>query len=234
MTFLRATLPFLLIFFGLQAARAQCDITLSTVVTYVTCNGAANGAINLSVAGGVEPYNYQWSYNGTPQPPGLGPNLSNLQAGTYSVTVTDAEGCMQATTALVLQPTALVVTATFQTIPAPVILAEVSGGVAPYTYAWSPGFATSQVLIIPQPGVYTVTVTDANGCSAVSAPVTVADTPPLTASITNLSDDCEGPILQANISGGTPPYAYSWTGPIGLAVANTQNIIAPISGCSAK
>jgi uncharacterized repeat protein (TIGR01451 family) len=220
-----------MILVGLQAARAQCDdITLTFAATHVTCNGAANGAINLTVTGGVEPYNYQWSQNGTALSPGIGQDLSGIAAGVYVVTVTDAEDCVQTITVLISQPTALAVTAILQTIPAPVILAEVSGGVAPYTYVWSPVLVTSQVLIIPQPGVYMVTVTDANGCSAVSAPVIVADTPVLTASITNLSDDCEGPILQGNSSGGTPPFTYAWTGPNGFAIANTQNVIAPISG----
>lgn len=137
--------------------------TLSTTQVNVLCNGAATGSIDLTVNGGTAPYTYLWSNGATTQ------DVSGLLAGAYTVTVTDANGCTKSTSATITEPPALVLSTTqvnvtcFEGSNGSIDL-TVSGGVAPYTYLWSNGNTTQDIsnLVV---GTYTVTVTDANGCT---------------------------------------------------------------------
>ncbi|NBP30413.1 MAG: adhesin, partial [Flavobacteriia bacterium] len=127
------------------------------------CSGNTTGSINLTVTGGTAPYTYAWSNNTTQEDP------SNLAAGTYTVTVTDANGCTATTTVTITQPSNLTSSYTQVNVlcfgnGTGSINLTVSGGVAPYTYAWSNNTTQED----PQnllAGVYTVVATDANGCT---------------------------------------------------------------------
>jgi hypothetical protein len=128
----------------------------------VSCFGGSNGRIQASVSGGVSPYAYVWS-NGQNTP-----LASNLTAGTYSLTVSDANGCTISSTATVTQPSALALSVAVTPISGPgtndgTATASVSGGTSPYTYFWSNGENTAEITGLA-PGSYLVTVTDANGC----------------------------------------------------------------------
>jgi len=134
----------------------------SGVVTNIDCNGNANGAIDVSVNGGTPPYTYLWSNAATTQ------DLTGLSAGTYTVTVTDDNGCTAEYSGTITEPTALNVQGAVSDVSCNggnngVINLSTSGGVPAYTYLWSTG-ATSSSLFNLAGGVYTVTVTDANGC----------------------------------------------------------------------
>ncbi|WP_247234677.1 Ig-like domain-containing protein [Telluribacter sp. SYSU D00476] len=140
-------------------------LTLSRTFINSTCNGADNGSIDLTVTGGTAPYTYKWS-NGT-----ITEDLSGLDAGTYSVTVTDANGCTSTISATITEPAALalsgVVTNTSCSQPNQgSVNITVTGGTAPYSYSWTNG-ATTEDLSGLAPGKYAVTVTDASGCSTV-------------------------------------------------------------------
>ncbi len=136
----------------------------SVVVTNVACFGGSNGAVNLSIAGGSPGYTYVWSNGATTQ------DIGGLVEGDYCVTITDSHGCTATICATVTQPTQLSLTA----IITPVVNCTggnngaidltVSGGTSPYTYNWSNG-ATTQDISNLAVGSYTVTVTDANGCT---------------------------------------------------------------------
>jgi hypothetical protein len=153
-------------------------ITLTTVPTQVSCNGGTNGSIDLSVSGGTPGYTYMWSnLPGSPDPQ----DQSGLVPGTYTVTVTDANGCTATQSQVITQPSALVLSVmktdpTCQAISTPPNLSEdgvidltVSGGTSAYTYSWTgPNMFTAITQDITNliPGMYQVTVTDANNCTA--------------------------------------------------------------------
>ena len=150
-------------------------VSLSGSATDILCFGENTGAVNLTIGGGTQPYNINWS----PAFPGNQEDLSNLVAGNYSVTVTDQLGCSASANFTVNQPAAAVqiVCSQSKNVSFPGAgdgagTVNLSGGTAPYTIVWSPGGSQSNV--VPgnfainnlSEGSYAVTVTDVNGCTA--------------------------------------------------------------------
>ncbi|MEL6837626.1 MAG: SprB repeat-containing protein, partial [Bacteroidota bacterium] len=144
-----------------------------TTVTAADCNGFFTGSISLNVIGGTMPYSYAWT----------GPNgfvstdedLTGLEAGIYTVVVTDANGCEDTASFEIEEPEVLEIdVAGTTTTPADCngsftgsIDLAVTGGTMPYTYSWTGpnGFvSTDEDLTGLEAGTYTVVVTDANGC----------------------------------------------------------------------
>ncbi len=152
---------------SLTAPLAELVVTI-TSSTNVLCNGAATGSVDLTVSGGQPGYTYAWSNEATTE------DLSGLTAGTYMVTVTDAANQTANTSVTITQPEAIAVT------PGPEksvvfgfgnnctdISATATGGTGNLTYVWNSGNLTGQtVQVCPTATTaYTVTVTDANGCT---------------------------------------------------------------------
>ncbi|HIB84764.1 MAG TPA: hypothetical protein EYO59_09240, partial [Chromatiaceae bacterium] len=138
-------------------------LSVSGTVTHVSCFGGADGAIDITVSGGTPGYTYAWSNFSTSQ------DQNAIPAGIYSVTVTDANGCTAVGSWVVTQPSQLSVsTATSDESAIGAsdgsATAAASGGTPPYSYAWSNGGATSTISNLTS-GTYTVTATDANGCT---------------------------------------------------------------------
>ncbi|WCM41012.1 glycine-rich protein [Flavobacterium sp. CBA20B-1] len=131
--------------------------------TDITCNGANDGTATVSVAGGTAPYTYLWSN-------GMMSNMAtNLNVGNYTVSITDANGCKTTASVSIAQPTALAITGTATNISCfgqndGAITVSASGGTAPYSYSWSNGQSGTSLSSLAK-GTYTVTITDANGCS---------------------------------------------------------------------
>jgi len=129
----------------------------------VTCYGQNNGSIIVSASGGTTPYTYLWNTGATTQ------NLTNVGPGSYSVTITDANLCTTTAAASITQPTAISISGAvtnascFPAIAGTITL-TVSGGTPEYTYLWSNGATTKDVSDLAT-GIYSVTVTDAAGCS---------------------------------------------------------------------
>lgn len=145
---------------------APVCFTASTTGTNVDCNGAATGSATANVSGGTSPFSYSWSNGGTTQ------TINSLTAGTYTVTVSDGTGCTGSASRVVTQPTAIALSAAitdelFAGAGNGAVDLTVSGGAAPYAYAWSNG-ATTQDIGSLAAGTYTVTVTDANACTTVA------------------------------------------------------------------
>ncbi len=181
-------------------------------VTDILCYGDSTGAINITVSGGVAPYTYNWSNSETTE------DISGLGAGTYSVTVTDANNCNLLASYAVTEPSALVVSGVVTNVlcngnSTGAINLTVSGGVAPYTYSWS-NSATIQDISGLQAGTYQVTVTDANLCTFIN---TYTLTEPLSAtsvSVTLTHVQCYGDstgAINITVSGGVAPYTYAWS-----------------------
>ena len=154
-------------------------IMVDGMVTNVSCNGLADGAIDLTVTNvlGTSPFTYDW-----------GPNLPmiedlyNLAAGTYEVTVSDAANCQESVSFTITEPDAITITlagtdATTLGGQDGAIDLSAMGGVSPYTYAWSNG-QTLEDLTGLYAGYYTVTVFDDAGCSATAAVMIESPLPP--------------------------------------------------------
>jgi PKD repeat protein len=188
---------------------APSAITLGTSTTNETCNGA-NGTATVSVNGGTGPYSYSW--NTTPVQ--TTPTAVSLAAGSYSVTVTDANNCTQTTSINIFNiGNTTVVASPNQTIcdgNSVSLSANANGGAAPYTYLWTPGNQSgSSITVSPSTTtVYTVTATDNNGCAGTTT-TTVTVTPiPVTVVTPATVTICNGQSTTLTASGGT---TYVWS-----------------------
>ncbi len=154
-------------------ATASVTITQPTLLTATMgaptndkCNGGNTGSATVTGGGGTPGYTYNWTPNG-----GAGATGTGLTAGTYTATVTDANGCTATASVTITQPTP--VTATIG------VVTNVScnggnngsatvtagGGTPGYTYAWTPIGGNTTTGTGFSAGTYTVTITDANGCT---------------------------------------------------------------------
>jgi hypothetical protein len=144
-----------------------CTLSLSGSKVDISCFGEADGTIDITVSGGSGTQTYLWNDGATTE------DRTGLQAGSYSVIVTDSEGCSDTQTFTISEPAVLDISGVVSDVTTPYgsdgsIDVTVSGGTAPYTYDWSdlPGSNDPEDRTNLQAGTYTVTVTDANGCSA--------------------------------------------------------------------
>jgi hypothetical protein len=186
----------------------------TTVVTNVACFNGSNGAINLTPNGGTGPYTYNWLPSGPTTE-----DRTGLVAGTYTVQVTDNNGCVGTVNATVTQPTSPVSGTTVVTNVAcfggsnGAINLTPNGGTGPYTYNWLPSGPTTEDRTGLVAGTYTVQVTDINGCTAtVNATVTQPTSPVSgTTVVTNVAcfNGSNGAI-NLTPNGGTGPYTYNW------------------------
>ncbi|NJW51920.1 LamG-like jellyroll fold domain-containing protein, partial [Salinimicrobium oceani] len=192
-------------------------VDITSISTTTGCYQANNGTATVEATGGTGGFTYTWSNGQTTNTPTTG----NLAPGTHSVIVTDANGCSKERSFTISQPQKLEVTG-FMTTETTLYgsstgtaTAQVSGGTPNYTFTWSNG-QTGQTAKDLAAGNYTVTVTDANGCSAQKT-VEIVDS--LTANILPISI-CEGDdtirtsyfeVENGGAIGGTPGYTYEWS-----------------------
>ena len=147
----------------------------SSTIQNISCFGADDGSIDLVVSGGTGAYTYQWSNEASSE------DLSNLAPGTYTVTITDANGCSTSKQYTVTEPALLVASGTKSSHNGFEITCNgaddgsidltVSGGTSPYVYSWTKTgddsyTSSSEDISDLSPGTYQVNVTDANGCSS--------------------------------------------------------------------
>jgi hypothetical protein len=200
----------------------------------ITCTGIPI-RIGAEAVGGTPPYRYQWSpTTGLDNPTAAMPLASPLRSGTYSVIVTDANGCRTGGSVRVtVQPRPVLKVSGGVTLcrgASAQLSATARGGTPPYNYNWSPAVGLSSVTIaspIASPmasTTYRVAVTDAAGCVVEEQiSVTVADVP-----LVDAGKDislCSGAQveLNANIIGGRPPYRFVWSPATGLSSVRTLN-----------
>jgi gliding motility-associated-like protein len=190
--------------------------------------GNSNGTATSNPTGGTAPYTYSW--NTTPSQ--TSQTATGLSAGLYTVSVLDAAGCLTLDTIRVrnIPGPSLTVSSTRTgcTAPSGTVTANPSGGTGPYTYSWhtTPAQTTQTATNLPI-GSYTVTVTDATGCSSIdSIPVTTIPGPALTVSSTPTGCTTAIGTATANPLGGTSPYTYAWqTNPV-QTTATASNLLA--------
>jgi gliding motility-associated-like protein len=186
---------------------------VNTAVSDPTCSGGDNGFVSLDVHGGLAPYLYTWSTT----PAQSGNVASGLAAGTYYATITDTKGCMIYDTAVVVSPQPIVVafapgSTSCAGSAGGIVIVVASGGLAPYNYGLGTLAQSSDTFNNLPVGVYTVAVTDANGCLG-TAPVTVqsigtfTDTLTATPSVILAGETVQ---LYANASSDTTITGYTW------------------------
>ena len=218
-------------------------ITSTLTTTPVSCQNGTDGTAMVTGAGGSGVFNYTWS-NGQ-----IGQSITGLSQGIYTVTISDATGCSIIDTANVVELPPL----TGNIIANPVNcfggddgsieVTAMTGGTAPYTYNWSTNPAQdSAVAVNLAAGVYTLTVTDANGCTFGPVNVTVNEPAAAISVTTNIiNPSCNGEAdgsISVDAIGGTPSYAYLWNDgqntqtASGLAVGTYEVIVTDAKGCT--
>jgi hypothetical protein len=190
---------------------APAILTASISGTDVSCFGGNDGSADLTVAGGNAPYNYFWSTFEFTE------DISNLVAGNYVVIVTDAKSCQTFANVTINQPTQVTVSGIVTNVSCNgaadgIINITANGGTGPYTYLWNDLSAAEDRNGLAG-GVYVVTVTDNNACTA-TASFTVIDPAAIiiTSAVTNVN--CNGNsngAIDITVTGGTGAYTYSWS-----------------------
>ncbi len=215
-------------------------LSVSITSTNISCNGGNNGSATVTATGGTNPYTYTWSPSG-----GNNNIASNLNSGTYTINISDANQCTKDTQVVITQPPVLTLslTSTAETCGQKngTATANASGGTGTLNYTWTPTGGNTNTASNLSAGLYSVTVTDALFCS-ITDTITVQGflSPVLNVSSTSVS--CNGGNTGAATStitsGGTPLYTYTWS-PTGgnnssatnLTVGNYTLIVTDAKGC---
>ena len=200
---------------------SQITINQPPLLTYtystvdLLCFGDSDGSITINTSGGTSPYNYLWSPNVS-----TSSTASNLTAGNYLVTITDAKGCDTTASININQPPQLVLSTTgnfYACINESVTFgASATGGVPPYTFNWDNGLGTGTSFNVTASTTttYNVTVTDANNCSDGPVSLTMAVYPALSLTVTaNPPAICDGglnTLIATGTGGNGGPYTYTW------------------------
>ncbi len=217
-------------------------LLVSTSSDPTSCFGGSDGVVQVVVTGGIAPFDYTWQ-----DPQYTGDRLEGVPAGTYFVTVTDADDCTFTEQAVVNEPPQLVavsevpleVTCNGESDAAAII--AVTGGTPPYQYDWREDALDGQQA--PEnlaAGEYQVTVIDGNGCEYIET-FEIDDPLLLTSSITGTAANCFGAAdgsIEVLVNGGTGDYVYVWTGgldsvanPTGLAAGTYSVSIYDVMDC---
>jgi gliding motility-associated-like protein len=189
-------------------------LVISHNETQVLCVGSSNGAISTMATGGASPYMYKWNTNASTK------NISNLNCGLYTLTVTDNNTCTKILPINLPCPPALVVS--------PILAKDVvcfgdnngqltvtaTGGTGALTYSWNdPNNQNTAVATNLKAGIYVVVITDANGCQT-SANGNVGTPNALLSNLTQEDILCFGEStgkVSANVTGGVAPFTYIWS-----------------------
>jgi len=211
------------------------DINLTSNIENQNCN--TQGSITLTPTGGQAPYTYVWSNGQTG-------NTITENAGTYTATITDANGCTT-NGSFTIESTGTNLSINVQSTNATCdnqgsATATTSGGQAPFTYTWNDGYEGEDRPNLPN-GTYTLTVTDANGCTAQQSVTITGEGTPLTLFQTENPSTCEGGTGNALVSatGGNGNYTFAWSN--GATTPQISNVLAGTytvtvndsNGCSA-
>ena len=194
-------------------------LTLTLTAFNVSCFGGTDGGVDLGPGGGVGAYSYSWS-NGT-----MGQDIMNVGAGTYAITLTDANGCSETDSATVNEPPAIVLSSVVDSVTCNggmdgSIDMMVSGGTPGYAFSWSHG-PTSTLVTGLLSGTYVFTVTDSLNCTEVET-LQVGEPLPLTAPMITVAGDTFT---------SSPAFGYQWYQDGNLINgATAQSYVASVAG----
>lgn len=214
-------------------------MSLSETHTNISCFSFSDGAINLSVAGGLAPFTYNWNTGAVTE------DISSTPAGNYLVTVTDDIVCTATIAVVLTEPPSILVTEVHTDVTCfgfndGTINVTVSAGTPAYAYRWNDLVLTEDRNNLA-PGTYTVTVTDANQCS-VSATAVVTEPTALNVQQQVTQPTCESLPDDGNISvvatGGINPISFVWSNGVtvdhidNMGVGNYDLTVTDANGCS--
>jgi predicted outer membrane repeat protein len=215
-----------------ETSAAQSVLAFMPSVAPASCFGAADGSATVIVAGGAPPYQYQWSNGQTTATAG------GLSPGTYTVSVSDAAGCAGEVTVIV--PETPLLASQISQIQQPLCntslngaaAIEVTGGTPPYSYLWNNG-QTGETATGLAPGAYSVTATDANGCTTVESIALTVEYQVLIALSVTRNLACHGDstaAVTATPVGGVAPFTFQWAhGPLTASVSGLSAGMYPVS-----
>ncbi len=225
-------------------------VTTGIDITPVSCNGGMDGSATANPAGGTPnpdgTYNYQWSANAGGV---FTQTASGLAAGTYTVVVTDANGCSTPPiNVTVPEPAEALTLAISGQEPScnggtdGTATVDPTGGTPSYTYEWSAsaGSQTTQTALNIPAGTHSVTVTDLNGCTEI-ATIEIGEPEALGLTLTATDPACFGELtgsITATVTGGTMPYTYEWSDgqmtetAVNLPQGNHSVIVTDADGCT--
>ncbi len=203
---------------------SQLSETIAT--TNNTCYGACNGSLAATPIGGTKPYQYLWSNFGTDS------IITGACAGRYTLLLTDSNGCHLSDTASLSQPQPFVVTGTLTNVACSgfntgAINLTISGGTSPYTFSWSNSSTTQNIANLTA-GPYSVTVTDAHGCTQMAS-FYVGQPDGIHTNVSLSQPRCahgNDGFISVAVTGGIPPYRYSWNTTPGQIGATATNLVA--------
>ncbi len=217
---------------------APAILTSSVSPTNVSCFGGNNGIATVMPSGGSPSYSYLWNNNQTTS------TVTNLVFGNYSVTITDANGCTTNTTVSITQPTVLSTSVSPTNVSCfgsnnGIATVVVSGGSPTYSYLWNNNQTTSTATNLVL-GNYSVTITDAHGCTS-TATIAITQPTALTNTVSQTNVSCFGgnngtAAVVAN--GGSPAYSYLWnngqttSAEAGLNAINYSVVVTDANGCT--
>ncbi|NBY39691.1 MAG: hypothetical protein EBQ66_01960, partial [Flavobacteriia bacterium] len=225
----------------INISQPAAALSLSTLPVDVLCFGNNTGSVDLTVNGGTFPYGYAWSNNVSTE------DVFNLNAGNYSVLITDANGCTINTAVNIAQPAAALNLTTTQVNVdcfgnnTGSINLTPTGGTSQYAFAWSNNTSNEDPSVLPA-GNYSVLVTDAHGCTATTSITISEPAAPLTLSTTQINVDCFGNntgSVDLSPSGGTQQYTYAWSNNAssqdltGLIAGQYNVLVTDVQGCTA-
>ncbi|MEO8147629.1 MAG: gliding motility-associated C-terminal domain-containing protein, partial [Bacteroidia bacterium] len=194
--------------------------------TDLTCNGSNSGSIDITLAGGTPPLQFNWSNGATSQ------NINALLSGTYTLTITDTNGCSTTISQFINQPSLI----TVSTSSTPAIGGQnngtasvvASGGTGLLTYLWSTSETTSNISGLV-PGIYIVTVTDINNCTATASQEVLSQSCPDIIGISYGDVTCNSGndgFINITDTGGLAPLSYLWSN--GATTININSLQAGI------
>lgn len=204
----------------------ETRFTVIPAVRQISCNGARDGSIHLSIKSNRSTMKVKWLDGST-----AGTDRNNLAPGVYNVEVSDGGPCVITNSFVISEPAKLEVTADIKNAfgceasNSGSVKVKVIGGNAPYTYLWSNG-STDSIASGLLPGKHFVTVTDKNGCSVTEAydlirhdllKVNITSKTAFSNTLNRFKEICT-----AEVSGGVTPYRYQWSAG---EVSNTNNAI---------
>lgn len=215
---------------SLVVSQPLAPLTYQFLVDNPNCFGSSDGNIDLTVSGGTLPYSYSWSNGQVTQ------DLAGISFGTYFVSVTDANQCKILADTNLIEPSPLQMTFTKVDVKCfgdatGSIDVSVSGGTKPYSFKWSNGTSTEDLIGLKN-GMYQLTITDSLGCQLSNSVEIQQPTAPLALSVNHTDALCIGGkqgTINLSVVGGTGTYSYNWNN--GQTSEDVQNLVAGYYYC---